>query len=419
MTFKCSFFCAGIMTLIMCAMNGHCDERQAQSLVVINGASSFATLDALEPDWTLRVTVGGEQKELTKNDYTRWGAHADQTRSPQILLNDGSQLVGEIVRIESEAISLASRLWGEVKIDRRLVRAWFTLPRSDSLERDREIFSLLGNETVDRVLLWDDDAISGRLLPTTDRDGGGLFGLVSLAIQRSVDGPRSVINLEDIRAITFDASPQPSGRESCVTGFDDGSLVFASSFTKTEAGIGQITSVAGVPLQLEADELLSHLRFVQPRNDVVTYLSDLPAIGYKSLPFLDLKWPLGVGVNTHGGRLRSGGTIAFKGLGMHSTSRVVYNLDRKYRRFQAELALDDLAADQGSVVFRVLAERDNDVGKREWALAFTSSIIRGNDAPLPIDLDVTGSARLALLVEMADRADTRDDANWLNARLIR
>jgi len=36
-----------------------------------------------------------------------------------------------------------------------------------------------------------------------------------------------------------------------------------------------------------------------------------------------------------------------------------------------------------------------------------------------MSLDVNGATRLALVVEMADRVDARDYANWLNARLLR
>ncbi|MBI2477669.1 MAG: NPCBM/NEW2 domain-containing protein, partial [Planctomycetia bacterium] len=115
---------------------------------------------------------------------------------------------------------------------------------------------------------------------------------------------------------------------------------------------------------------------------------------------------------------RSAGAVSFKGIGMHSTSRVAYNLDRKYRSFQAEVAIDDHAGQQGSVVFRVLTEVDSDAGESKWRLAFTSPIVRGGDRPLPIAIDVVNATRLALVIEMADRVDTRDYANWLDARLV-
>ena len=98
---------------------------------------------------------------------------------------------------------------------------------------------------------------------------------------------------------------------------------------------------------------------------------------------------------------------------MHSASRLTYDLDRPYRRFDAELAVDDVAAGKGSVVFRVFV----DEGDGRWRAAFTSGIVRGGP-PLPMSVDLQGAKRLSLLVEFADRGDERDDADWLDARLI-
>jgi hypothetical protein len=342
-------------------------------------------------------------------------------RSSQALLTDGTVLVGDIVRIEDKSVTIASRLWGELQLDRRVVRACLLLPPIDPLVRDREWQLLQAPEPTDRVLLLNRDALAGKLLPTTDRDGEGGFGLVSVGIALSDAVPPTRVLMEEVSAITFAAVPEPASQSppECLLGFRDGSLVAASKLTLAELDVARITSAAGASLQLQTDAFRTNLTFIQPRNETVDYLSDLPAVGYKFLPVIELEWPLGISTNTLGGRLRSAGNVIFKGIGMHSTSRVAYNMDRKYRRFQAEIAIDDHAEHQGSVVFRVLLEVDSDAGDPKWNLAFTSPIIRGGDPPLPIALDVTNATRLALVVEMADRVDTRDYANWLNARLLR
>lgn len=94
---------------------------------------------------------------------------------------------------------------------------------------------------------------------------------------------------------------------------------------------------------------------------------------------------------------------------MHSTSRLTFRLEKAYRRFQAELAIDDQTQLSGSVVFRVLA------GQRE---IYQSGVVRGGDPPLPVSVDVAGVDQLSLIVDYADRADELDHADWLNARLI-
>jgi hypothetical protein len=69
------------------------------------------------------------------------------------------------------------------------------------------------------------------------------------------------------------------------------------------------------------------------------------------------------------------------------------------------------------VVYRVFVERP-EATTRKWSLAFTSPVVRGSDAVLPVSIDVAGATRIALAVEAADQGDTLDHANWLRARLV-
>lgn len=395
---------------------GEGDERQ--SLVAVDGETVTATIEEVLLDWSIAVNIEGHQKTFEMSDYVRWGRYSDQDRSSQILLADGTVVVGGVMRIDTDSLTIASSLWGELRIDRGLVRGWMMLPAIDPLERDRQQNSLLIPETADRVVLQNGDVIAGTLLPTTERDGGGLFGLVSVAI-KSLNGETDTpVQLEEVRAITFKATDVGISNHTGSLGFRDGSFVAAAAMAKEEPDETVITTVFGASLRLSSESFVNNLTFIQPQHERGTYLSDLPAVGYKSIPFLTLDWPLGIDTNTLGGRLRSGGHVIFKGLGMHSTSRVVYDLGGKYRRLETELALDDHAQRQGSVVYRVLLESEGNSGERSWGLAFTSPIIRGGDSPLPISVDVASASRMALVVEMADQADTRDYANWLNARLL-
>ena len=103
-----------------------------------------------------------------------------------------------------------------------------------------------------------------------------------------------------------------------------------------------------------------------------------------------------------------------KGLGMHTTSRLAYDV-AGFRRFEAEIALDESTGRRGSVVFKVLLQ--DSAGA--WNPAYESPVIRGGEAPTPIAVELKGAARLALIVEFADRGDELDHANWLQARLLK
>ena len=102
------------------------------------------------------------------------------------------------------------------------------------------------------------------------------------------------------------------------------------------------------------------------------------------------------------------------GLGMHSAARITYNLDRAYRAFQSELAIDDSTGGRGSATCRIFT----DDGSGRWRLKYEGPILRGGQQPVPVNVDLAGAKRLSLLVDFADRGDEQDHVDWLDARLI-
>jgi hypothetical protein len=117
-----------------------------------------------------------------------------------------------------------------------------------------------------------------------------------------------------------------------------------------------------------------------------------------------------------GGLLAVAGRTYPKGLGMHSASRLTYDLQqepvKEYARFVSQVALDDASTDQGSVVFRVYLRKADD-----WQEAYSSPVMRGGDPPQQIAVELGAATEIALVIDYADRGDERDYANWLDARL--
>jgi hypothetical protein len=196
-------------------------------------------------------------------------------------------------------------------------------------------------------------------------------------------------------------------------GFRDGGALFVRQI-ETVGGRVRLGLIGGAALETESDSLRDELALVQPFGAAVTYLSDLKPVGYKHIPFLKQAWPFEMDRSVIGGRLRHGGQIFSKGLGMHSTARLAYDLGGRYRSLQAELAIDERAGNRGSVLFRVFLDR----GDNQWQTGYESPVVRGGDELLPISVDVSDAQRIALIVDFADRGDELDYANWLNARLI-
>jgi hypothetical protein len=381
--------------------------QQPGELVRTDGTRTPATLVSVQPDLT--ITVKTETGNLTApaDQFVRWGLPAEPRRGPQVLLSDGSLLLGDVVAIDGERLLLAADLWAEISLPMELVRGIIFWPPPDELKRDRLLDRLADNaRQSDQVLLENGDLLDGRFTGLKDDTVG-----IQLA------SGQSQIPLQRVTALLLDpslvAAPTTADRYLRV-GFRDGTLLRTSRIT---AGQGRVslTLAGGVKLSSAADwDTSAELVFIASRGPHVTYVSDLKPLGYKYIPFLDLAWDYYEDRNAVGGRLRAHGHLYEKGLGMHSTSRLAYALDRPYRLFAAELAVDDSARGGGSVVFRVL--RDQADGA--WQEAYRSPVVRGGTPPVAIQADVAGAKRLVLIVEFADRGDQRDHADWLDARLM-
>jgi hypothetical protein len=89
---------------------------------------------------------------------------------------------------------------------------------------------------------------------------------------------------------------------------------------------------------------------------------------------------------------------------------MAYRLSPGDRRFQALVGVDERAGPLGSVVFRVLVDRQP---------RLTTPPLTAKDPPRTIDLDIRAAKSLILITEFGERGDIRDYADWVEARIIR
>ena len=89
---------------------------------------------------------------------------------------------------------------------------------------------------------------------------------------------------------------------------------------------------------------------------------------------------------------------------------LAYLVEPGDRRFQATVGVDERAGPLGSVVFAVLVD-----GKEKMRTPPRTD----RDAPISINLDVSGAKFVILATEFGDRGDVRDLADWVEARMIR
>jgi hypothetical protein len=366
-------------------------------------------------------------RSLRLSDLIVWGAPVDVRRGSYLLLADGGAIAGDVTGLSSDELHFESvrrpGLWRTNTLTRASVQGIVYQASANAQERDRwEAEFFTRDAKHDRLLLVSGDVLTGTLLEITrgnaDDDATPRFRLL-------VPGGKTPLEIPQPRvaavALAERSAPETS-KGSFWLGLADGSVVLTSSVAVKGDRV-LVTLAAGQTLAARAEDndieppesFWSRVVFLQPLSTNVTYLSDLRTLGFKQVPLLDWQQEFTADRSVPDSKLRVQGQRYLKGIGMPATSRLAYDIPPGTKHFEAEVAVDDAAQGDGSVIFRVYLETDG--GK--WNVATETKIIRGGDVPFALRVPLGAAKRIALVVEMADYGDVRDYADWLNARFVK
>lgn len=414
-----------VLALVLAAggMADSCAIASEDAAAVLRTGEMFqGSFAGLGPSWELQLNTRSGPRAVSAEDLIVWGHWRDQAEEPLCLVGNDSLLVATLMNVSDRDIAVESRLWRRAAIPRGFVRGIVFQPPLDASQRDR-LLQRIGSYQLpqDRIWLANGDELTGRVLPSVEKSGANLFGVQ--AIQFQLPGGASLLTIETANAVAIafgkDLGPPPPNRVSAYVALREGSCVRAAS-----ASIGETDATLdlgrGVTLSAAKDSFLQQVTMVQPLYPQVVYLSDLEPVSYKHVPFLDTAWPLARDRSVAGGMLREHGNVSRKGLSFHSTARAVYNVPSGCKALEAELALDESAGRQGSVIYRVFEEvAAQQSSSRSWKLAYESPFVQGGASPLSVSLKIPGVQRVALVVDAADQGDVMDRANWLNVRFVK
>ena len=97
-----------------------------------------------------------------------------------------------------------------------------------------------------------------------------------------------------------------------------------------------------------------------------------------------------------------------QGIGTHSPSEIVFDLQGAVKHFSCKAGVDLGAGAEGSVIFVVSADKKK---------LFTSPLMTTQRDPVTIDLDVTGAKELSLYVDPAGQ-NNWDQADWADIHFL-
>lgn len=390
---------------------------EARALQFDDGTRAIAVLRDLrsidEIDWEIE----GESKRLPATSFLAWGRRATLRSRGAIVLSDGSVFATD-EPFAFQPTSDASTVWPRDGLgipanwSRSKVLAVFARLPVDREERERVVIDAFANGLQEESMeLANGDRVAGQWQePVTDP---------------SVDGPLANVRWKSragtievpwdrVRCLRFRTKLQSSADARLMVGFNDGSKLVLRG-VRREGDLIEFELVCGLRLRASAESLMDALVSMESLSKDRVFLSDLEPLSYRHVAYLSKSWPLGNDRTSLGTALHSRGGIVSKGLGMHSTSRVAYDVSAGYERFESLIGLDEHVGATGSVLFRVFVDQ----GDGTWSVAYESPIMRAGDKAVPVSIDVSKAERIALIVDAADRGDLQDHANWLYARLVR
>ncbi len=111
-----------------------------------------------------------------------------------------------------------------------------------------------------------------------------------------------------------------------------------------------------------------------------------------------------------GGQLKIGNKVYQKGIGTHASSEIIFDLGGLFKKFQAEVGLDDGSRGKGSVEFKVFGDD---------RLLWKSGLIKGESGPRKVSVPIPGVKQLRLVVEDGGDGIDYDHADWAEAHVIR
>jgi hypothetical protein len=422
--------------------------KPAAPLVVpVDGQPFAAVLTAIDQDGQMMFRPAAEAaspaaaspdvvppRTLAADELVRSSHPAKPRPQTFVLLGDGSGLVtaadwsgGAAVVLDGNMAVVRSDVWGDVRLPRSSVRGLVFATRRHSHDRQRLEGQVRSAHTEqDEVLLTNQDRLSGSI---TQLSGGSLTlateaGDVKLPLSRveavvfanssgretSGAGHEPSPN-PSLQGTGTAARPQPPAKQArLAVSLRDGSLLYATSVHGNDENLS-IELAGGTRLD---GGTIDDVAATQSLGGRFTYLSDLEPSDYRHVPYLDVPWPYRRDRSVAGQPLTVGGDEYLKGIGMHSAGRLTYTWDGSYRRFDAEIAIDDSAGGRGSVVFGVYVLRAD-----QWQRAYQSKTVRGGQPPRDVSVDLAGAQGITLTVDFADRGDELDRADWLDARLVK
>ncbi len=316
-----------------------------------------------------------------------------------VIFANGDRLPGTVLRLEGERLQLR-RGPDTLPLPLSAVSVvWFAPPDGSDPDRLRRLLAA-ESRSRDSVRLRSGDSIEGTVT-----------GIDARAVRLDVNGKELTVERARVALIALNTELTAKLVPKSASGrliLRDGTRLALASATcadgKMLSGVTLFKAAVSFPIaEVIALDIL---------GGPAVYLSELKPRSFEHTPYLGTAWPYVLDGSVDRRDLRLGGSTFDRGLGVHTASRLTYDLAGRYRRFEARVGLDDRSGKGGTARIRILVD-----GKPRAVAGDHALTIR--TGPLEVRVDVAGAKELTLVVDFGARGGVAGHVDWADARLAK
>jgi hypothetical protein len=352
------------------------------------------------------LRADSQQKEIPTSHIVRVTFHADsaaQTAEPEVSVPTdatlelawGDSLTGRLVGSRDDAWIIQATGLGEIAIPMDAVSRLIQTQGKTVAFRGLVEWFFATRNAEDAVLLTNGDVIRGFIAALTAE------GLEVDAAAGPIRVPQRLV-----LAAHF-VHPPPTAPPALHAVVH---LRHAGRLTATALECDGETVVARLHAGPTAHFPLDRVASIEVVGGRWVWMTGLRPISFEQVPMLSLSWDFRIDRNVAGGPIVVAGEAFSHGLGVHSRSVLVYELDAAYREFVTSFGLDDDSGPLADVNVSILVD-----GMRRYE----SNHVRRGTLLGPVRLDVARAGRIELVVDFGANGDVQDRFDWVEPALIR
>lgn len=380
-------------------------ELPAAEVETLNGdkhAGSLATLS----DTGVVLRKGETDVSVPLSDVLELRLLSNEIPDPatgaRIAFLDGTRLTCGNVTVKNDKARLESPLCGTVEVPvARIASVRFGISTKTLDEMWEKL--LTRESKTDLLVVKKEDANKDVVLDFLT----GVAGDVGEKVNFLIDGDEIPVGREKVYGLIFHRRTMAAAKPAAQVALLGGDVLQVSEAVWDGTAF-KMKLAAGGQATVAADKVLS-LDFSAGK---VRYLSQMEPRDMKYTPFFDDKitdYAYRRDRTYYGHPLKLAGKTYGRGLWIHSKTFLRYRIAGDYNRFKALMGIDDDVRPKGNV--HVVISADGKV--------LHESDVKGSDAPVALDLDVSGVRDLDILVDFGTDIDIADHLDLIEARVVK